>query len=69
LIEIETTNGWDRTPFHISRNELAVVEERPSEWRLLRLWNFSREPRAFEIALPLTAHVSWAATAFQATFN
>ena len=26
LIEVKTTNGWDRTPFHISRNELAVAE-------------------------------------------
>jgi hypothetical protein len=69
LIEVKTTNGWDRTPFHISRNELAVAEERPSDWRLLRLWNFSREPRAFELAPPLTAHVSLTATAFQATFN
>src|SRR3546814_1877033 len=24
LIEDKTTNGWERTPFHISRNELAV---------------------------------------------
>ena len=26
LIEVKTTNGWDRTPFHITRNELAVAE-------------------------------------------
>jgi len=34
LIEVKTTNGWERTPFHITRNELAVAEERRSEWRL-----------------------------------
>jgi len=27
LIEVKTTNGWERTPFHITRNELAVAEE------------------------------------------
>lgn len=27
LIEVKTTNGWERTPFYISRNELAVAEE------------------------------------------
>ncbi len=27
LIEVKTTNGWERTPFHISRNELAVADE------------------------------------------
>jgi hypothetical protein len=32
LIEVKTTNGWERTPFYISRNELAVAEERRSEW-------------------------------------
>ena len=31
LIEVKT-NGWERTPFHISRNELAVAEERRSDW-------------------------------------
>jgi hypothetical protein len=55
LIEVKTTNGWERTPFHISRNELAVAEERRAEWCLFRLWNFSREPKAFELYPPLAA--------------
>lgn len=41
LVEVKTTNGWERTPFHISRNELAVAEERKSEWSLMRLYDFS----------------------------
>ena len=69
LIEVKTTNGWERTPFYISRNELAVAEERRSEWRLFRLWNFSREPKAFELHSPLDAHVSMTATFFQASFH
>ena len=69
LIEVKTTNGWERTPFHITRNELAVAEERRSEWRLFRLWNFSREPKAFELYPPLDAHVSLTATTFQASFH
>jgi hypothetical protein len=68
LIEVKTTNGWERTPFYISCNELAVAEERRTEWCLLRLWNFSREPKAFELHPPLDAHVSLTATAFQASF-
>ena len=68
LIEVKTTNGWERTPFHISRNELAVSKERRDEWRLFRLWNFSREPKAFELAPPLERHVSLMPTAFQASF-
>lgn len=68
VIEVKTTNGWERTPFYISRNELAVAEERRSHWCLFRLWNFSREPKAFELYPPLDAHVSLTATAFQASF-
>ena len=69
LIEVKTTNGWERTPFYISRNELAVAAERRSDWCLFRLWNFSREPKAFELHPPLDAHVSLTATAFQASFH
>ncbi|HEV2507007.1 MAG TPA: DUF3883 domain-containing protein [Mesorhizobium sp.] len=68
LIEVKTTNGWERTPFHITRNELAVAEQRREDWRLVRLWNFAREPRAFELQPPLGAHVSLMATSFQASF-
>lgn len=69
LIEVKTTNGWERTPFHISRNELAVAEQRQADWCLMRLWNFSREPKAFELHPPLDAHVALTATSFQADFH
>ena len=69
LIEVKTTNGWERTPFHITRNELAVANERRSEWCLFRLWNFSREPKAFELYPPLDAHVTLTATTFVAGFH
>ena len=69
LIEVKTTNGWERSPFHITRNELAAADEYRSEWCLLRLWNFSREPRAFELFTPLDAHVTLTATTFLAGFS
>ena len=69
LIEVKTTNGWERTPFHISRNELAMAEKRRAEWCLFRLWNFSRMPKAFELHPPLNAHVSLTPTSFQASFH
>ena len=69
LIEVKTTNGWERTPFHITRNELAVADDRPTEWCLLRLWNFARKPRAFELRPPLDAHVTLIATSFEARFR
>ena len=69
LIEVKTTNRWERTPFHITRNKLAVAEERRTEWLLLRLWNFARNPRAFELHPPLDAHVTLIATSFEARFR
>ena len=49
LIELKTTNGLERTLFHISHNEQMVVEGRADEWNLVRVWSFTCEPKAFEI--------------------
>ena len=68
-IEVKTTNGWERTPFHISKNELEVAEANRSKWRLFRLWNFSRQPKAFELRPPLEAHVDLIPTSFRASFS
>lgn len=68
LIEVKTTNGWERTPFHLSRNECAVAEERRDDWHLLRLWNFAREPQAFAIRPPLERHLSLTPTSYLASF-
>lgn len=69
LIEVKTTNGWERTPFHISRNELAVAEDKRDTWHLVRLWNFAREPKAFSIRPPLDAHFSLTPTSFLASIR
>jgi hypothetical protein len=69
LLEVKTTNGWDRTPFHITRNELAVADARRAEWCLFRLWDFARVPKAFELHPPLDAHVRLTAITFIAGFH
>lgn len=69
LIEVKTTNGWERTPFHITRNELSAADQCRNEWCLFRLWNFSRQPKAFELYPPLEAHVSLTPTTFKADFR
>ena len=66
LIEVKTTNGWERTPFHISRNEIAVAGQRRDEWHLLRLWNFARDPQVFALRPPLEEHVYLTPTSFLA---
>jgi len=69
LIEVKTTNGWERTPFFITRNELAAADAHRAEWCLFRLWDFSREQKAFELYPPLDAHVTLTATSFVAGFH
>lgn len=66
LIEVKTTNGWERTPFHISRNELAVAEKRKDDWHLVRVWDFARQPKAFGLRPPLQNHAELTATSFLA---
>lgn len=58
LLEVKTTNGWNRTPFHITVNQCAVAEARRDHWQLVRLWNFAREPKAFALQPPLDAHLA-----------
>lgn len=69
LIEVKTTNGWERTPFHISRNEISVAEIRRDEWHLVRIWNFARQPKAFSLRPPLSAHVELTPTSFLAALS
>ena len=69
LVEVKTTNGWERTPFHISRNEVAVADANRETWVLMRLHNFARSPQAFELRPPLSRHVSLTPTSFQASFH
>lgn len=54
LLEVKTTSGHQTTPFYLSENERLLSEERPEAFRLIRLYGFGREPRAFEL-IPLLA--------------
>jgi len=69
LLEIKTTNGWERTPFHISRNELRTANENRDCWHLIRVWNFARAPRAFALRPPLEAHAELTATSYLANLR
>ena len=69
LIEVKTTNGWERSPFYISPNELKVARTRPQAWRLLRVWNYVREPKAFELRPPLESHVDLVPASFRVSFR
>ncbi|TMM44983.1 DUF3883 domain-containing protein [Qipengyuania marisflavi] len=69
LLEVKTTNGWERTPFHISSNELAVADDRREHWHLVRLWDFARQPKAFSLRPPLNEHADLSPTSFLASLK
>ena len=55
LIEVKTTRGGAVTPFFLTRNEADVAQEQPKEFRLFRLYDFSKAPKLFSLAPPLDA--------------
>lgn len=68
LIEVKTTNGHAKTPFFLSENERTFSEVRPDAFRLMRLYNFARQPAAFEIQPPLDNWVKLNPVSYRATF-
>jgi hypothetical protein len=46
-IEVKTTNLGPRSPFFVTRNEVAKSEELSHSYRLYRVFNFAREARVF----------------------
>jgi len=69
LIEVKTTEGADRTPFYLTRNERALSDERPDAFRLYRLYQFSKRPRLFELAPPLDAALTLEPLVFKASLT
>lgn len=52
LIEVKTTNGPQRTPFFLTRNEERVSREQDT-FRLYRLYDFAKTPKLFKLRPPL----------------
>jgi hypothetical protein len=69
LIEVKTTQGTERTPFYLTRNERALSDERPDAFRLYRLYQFSKRPRLFELAPPLDAALTLEPLVFKASLT
>lgn len=58
LIEVKTTRGGRSTPFFLTRNELALSEERPEHFRLFRLYEVAQAPRLFRLKPPIAEAVT-----------
>jgi hypothetical protein len=69
LLEVKTTTGYELTPFFLSANECALSEERPENFRIFRLYDFAREPKAFEIAPPLKDALFLRTANYRASFS
>jgi hypothetical protein len=69
LLEVKTTTGYQLTPFYISENERSLSEERPDAFRLVRVYDFIRKPRAFELVPPLANSVLLRPVTHRATFE
>ena len=69
LLEVKTTGGHRTTPFFLSENERALSDERPKDFRLVRLYDARRAPRAFELMPPLSDHVLLKPTHYRASFG
>lgn len=52
FLEIKTTSGPARTPFYVSANEKSFAEECPDRFRLYRLYDFVKSPKAFTLQPP-----------------
>lgn len=69
LIEVKTTVGAEATPFYITRNELSLAAERPDSFRLCRVFDFSMQPRMFELIPPLDKLIHLSPLSYQASFS
>ena len=69
FLEVKTTIGHRTTPFYLTENERLFSEERADAFRIFRLYDFAREPKAFEIEPPLENSVILNPTAYRASFG
>lgn len=68
-IEVKTTIGGQGTPFYISRNELEVSSKYGDSFRLVRVFDFSIAPKAFELVPPLDSVVRLEPSNYLASFR
>ena len=68
LLEVKTTTGPNTTPFYITRNELEVSNAKKDRYRILRLYDFSLNPRAFRLKPPLADFVNLSPQLYRASF-
>ena len=69
LLEIKTTLGRKTTPFLLTENEKCVSEERAEVYRIVRVFDFARQPRAFKLAPPWGGQLVLRPSIYRASFS
>jgi Domain of unknown function (DUF3883) len=69
FIEVKTTVGNSRTPFFVSRNEYEFCKHVGDSFRIIRLYDFRRAVRGFELIGELEKHVALSTESFRAEFS
>jgi len=69
FLEVKTTVGSQIAPFYLTRNELSFSKEKPKEFRICRLYDFSKIPKMFELTPPLEKLIRLEPLSFEASFN
>ena len=69
LLEVKTTYGGQRTPFWLTRNEKSLADERPNDFRIVRLYEFGQGSRLFTLHPPLEAVVRLETETWRAGFG
>jgi hypothetical protein len=68
FVEVKTTVGSERTPFFVSRNEHEFCRKNAEHYSLMRLYDFRKQVRAFELRGRLDSHVNLSTEIFRAEF-
>ena len=69
FIEVKTTVGGSRTPFFVSRNEVAFCRKNADSFSLFRLYDFRKGIRGFELRGAIDSHVKLSPENYRAAFG
>jgi hypothetical protein len=69
FIEVKTTTGGRETPFFLSRNERNFANAEKDRFQIMRLFDFRRVPRAFELRGDLENFVHLSTEVYRADFR
>ena len=69
FVEVKTTVGGSRTPFFVSRNERSFCDRNHQSFSLVRLYDFRKDVRGFELRGKLEDHVKLSTESFRAEFQ